>query len=123
MLTDMKKTGTRIEFLPLADGAYDEDFGSGDDFEVMERGICLGIRSPPNAATKRRRILVPCKRCRRDRARCFCGWACHAHGGRDKTGSARPTAAKACSRAALRLVMSSACVRSWSAALRAARSR
>jgi hypothetical protein len=35
---------TRIEFLPLADGAYDEDFGTGNDFQVMERGICTRLR-------------------------------------------------------------------------------
>lgn len=35
----------RLEFLPHADGELDQLLESGDDFAVMERGICLGIRS------------------------------------------------------------------------------
>jgi hypothetical protein len=37
--------GHRLEFLPHADGEFDQALGAGYDFEVMERGICLGIRS------------------------------------------------------------------------------
>jgi hypothetical protein len=33
-----------IDFLPLADGAYDAEFGTGNDFQVMERGICARLR-------------------------------------------------------------------------------
>jgi hypothetical protein len=43
-IRDGKTGATRIDFLPFADGAYDEDFGTGNDFEVMERGICVGLR-------------------------------------------------------------------------------
>ena len=35
---------SRLDFLPLADGSFDLDFGGGNDFAVMERGICLGLR-------------------------------------------------------------------------------
>ncbi|MDD9939714.1 MAG: hypothetical protein OXU20_01510 [Myxococcales bacterium] len=35
---------TRLVFLPLADGAYHAELSGGDDFAVMERGICTGIR-------------------------------------------------------------------------------
>jgi hypothetical protein len=47
---------SRIEFLPLADGAYDEEFGTGNDFQVMERGICTRLRGDqacggPNTAS------------------------------------------------------------------------
>lgn len=35
----------RLDFLPYADGERDEELSAGNDFEVMERGICLGIRS------------------------------------------------------------------------------
>jgi hypothetical protein len=33
----------RLEFLPLADGTFGATLDDGDDFQVMERGICLGI--------------------------------------------------------------------------------
>jgi hypothetical protein len=35
----------RIELLPAADGVFDAELGAGNDFAVMERGICTGIRS------------------------------------------------------------------------------
>jgi hypothetical protein len=35
---------TSVTFLPLADGAQDLPLGSGNDFQVMERGICRGIK-------------------------------------------------------------------------------
>jgi hypothetical protein len=35
---------TRLDLLPFADGAFDETLASGNDFEVMERGICTGLR-------------------------------------------------------------------------------
>jgi hypothetical protein len=34
----------RVESLPLADGAFEAQLGGGSDFEVMERGICSGLR-------------------------------------------------------------------------------
>lgn len=34
----------RIELLPVADGAFAAELGAGDDFAVMERGICTGLR-------------------------------------------------------------------------------
>jgi hypothetical protein len=34
---------TRLVFLPFADGASAIELGTGDDFEVMERGICVGL--------------------------------------------------------------------------------
>jgi hypothetical protein len=34
----------RIELLPVADGTFDAALDSGDDFAVMERGICTGLR-------------------------------------------------------------------------------
>jgi hypothetical protein len=33
-----------VDYLPFADGSYDETLASGNDFQVMERGICLGIQ-------------------------------------------------------------------------------
>jgi hypothetical protein len=42
--TRAAKGATAVDFLPFADGAYDESFGSGNDFQVMERGICAGLR-------------------------------------------------------------------------------
>jgi hypothetical protein len=33
----------RIELLPIADGTFDAALDSGDDFAVMERGICTGL--------------------------------------------------------------------------------
>lgn len=38
------KDKTRVDFLPLADGTFPAQLQSGNDFEVMERGICRGIR-------------------------------------------------------------------------------
>jgi len=38
--------GLQLNFLPLADGSFAADLHSGDDFEVMERGICVGLRGP-----------------------------------------------------------------------------
>ena len=34
----------RLEFLPFMDGAREVRLGSGNDFEVMARGICAGLR-------------------------------------------------------------------------------
>jgi hypothetical protein len=34
----------RIDLLPVADGTFDAVLTAGDDFEVMERGICTGLR-------------------------------------------------------------------------------
>jgi hypothetical protein len=42
---DRAPHSARLEFLPHVDGEFDEPLQSGDDFAVMERGICLGIRS------------------------------------------------------------------------------
>jgi hypothetical protein len=36
---------TRIDFLPLADGTIDAQLRDGNDFQVMERAICLGLRA------------------------------------------------------------------------------
>jgi hypothetical protein len=44
----VQRSGTgslRLDYLPYADGELDEELGSGNDFQVMERGLCLGIRS------------------------------------------------------------------------------
>jgi hypothetical protein len=35
----------RLDYLPYADGEFDEPLQSGNDFQVMERGICLGLRT------------------------------------------------------------------------------
>ncbi len=35
---------TRVQFLPFADGTFDADLRDGDDFTIMERGICLGLQ-------------------------------------------------------------------------------
>lgn len=35
----------RLDYLPYADGEVDETLDSGNDFQVMERGICLGLHS------------------------------------------------------------------------------
>lgn len=32
-----------LRFLPFADGSFSAEFRDGNDFQVMERGICLGI--------------------------------------------------------------------------------
>jgi hypothetical protein len=37
------KHTTHLDFLPHVDGVFDETLGSGDDFQVMERGICMGL--------------------------------------------------------------------------------
>jgi hypothetical protein len=36
---------THLDFLPSADGVFDETLAGGDDFQVMERGVCMGLRS------------------------------------------------------------------------------
>jgi hypothetical protein len=44
----VQRSGTgslRLDYLPYADGEIDEELGSGNDFQVMERGLCSGIRS------------------------------------------------------------------------------
>ena len=43
----IERTGAgalRLEYLPYVDGERDEELGAGNDFQVMERGTCLGIR-------------------------------------------------------------------------------
>jgi hypothetical protein len=40
---DEAKHTTHLDFLPHVDGVFDETLGSGDDFQVMERGICMGL--------------------------------------------------------------------------------
>lgn len=39
-----KDDGGELNFLPLADGSFRADLKDGSDFQIMERGICLGIR-------------------------------------------------------------------------------
>lgn len=34
----------RALFLPLAEGSFDATLRGGDDFVVMERGLCLALR-------------------------------------------------------------------------------
>ncbi|HKP61183.1 MAG TPA: hypothetical protein VJV78_30845 [Polyangiales bacterium] len=34
---------TRLDYLPFADGTHEERLGSGNDFELMARGICEGL--------------------------------------------------------------------------------
>jgi hypothetical protein len=34
----------RIDLLPVADGTFSAELGAGNDFAVMERGICTGLR-------------------------------------------------------------------------------
>jgi hypothetical protein len=34
----------QLELLPFVDGAFDVELGAGNDFEVMERGICTQLR-------------------------------------------------------------------------------
>ena len=44
----VQRTGAgalRLNYLPYVDGERDEELGAGNDFQVMERGSCLGIRS------------------------------------------------------------------------------
>jgi hypothetical protein len=33
-----------VDYLPFADGSYDETLAAGNDFQVMERGVCAGIQ-------------------------------------------------------------------------------
>ena len=41
----------KVSFLPLADGTFTDGLSDGNDFQVMERGICLGlIKSTGGAA-------------------------------------------------------------------------
>jgi hypothetical protein len=35
---------TRLDFLPFADGTHEERLASGNDYELMARGICEGLR-------------------------------------------------------------------------------
>jgi hypothetical protein len=44
LLLEQTREGRRLEFLPFADGTRNADLGGGSDFQVMERGICTGIR-------------------------------------------------------------------------------
>ncbi|MET0389625.1 MAG: M12 family metallo-peptidase [Polyangiales bacterium] len=37
--------GAHVDFLPHVDGEVDAALGGGDDFAVMERGICLGLHT------------------------------------------------------------------------------
>lgn len=39
-----------LDFLPFADGVHEEQLGAGNDFEVMERGICEGLKSVATCA-------------------------------------------------------------------------
>jgi hypothetical protein len=36
--------GPTVELLPMVDGAFDMELRAGDDFEIMERGICSELR-------------------------------------------------------------------------------
>jgi hypothetical protein len=44
VMRDDAHGGARLAFLAHADGEFDAELGAGDDFAVMERGICTGIR-------------------------------------------------------------------------------
>jgi hypothetical protein len=35
---------SQIDFLPVADGSFDAALGAGNDFQIMERGICAVLR-------------------------------------------------------------------------------
>jgi hypothetical protein len=39
-----------LDFLPFADGVHEERFGAGNDFEVMEHGICEGLKDEARCA-------------------------------------------------------------------------
>lgn len=39
-------SGPQLVHLPFADGVYDAQLGTGNDFQVMERGICTGLHTP-----------------------------------------------------------------------------
>lgn len=41
---DAPKTSARLDVFPAADGVFDAELGAGDDFAVMERGICTTLR-------------------------------------------------------------------------------
>ena len=43
LITRRDDDGLFLDFLPLADGSFDATLRGGDDFTVMERGICLGL--------------------------------------------------------------------------------
>jgi hypothetical protein len=43
-MTRRTKDQLELVLLPFADGSFDVDLGGGDDFEVMERGICAELR-------------------------------------------------------------------------------
>jgi hypothetical protein len=38
------KDGLQLELLPIVDGSFTAGLGGGDDFEVMERGVCAQLR-------------------------------------------------------------------------------
>jgi hypothetical protein len=42
-VVDDNVQGDKVQFLPLADGAFYNWLEGGSDFRIMERGICLGI--------------------------------------------------------------------------------
>jgi hypothetical protein len=39
-----------LDFLPFADGVHEDTLGAGNDFEVMERGICEGLKDAAKCA-------------------------------------------------------------------------
>jgi hypothetical protein len=41
---------THLDFLPFADGSHEELLGSGNDFELMARGICEGLHGATGCA-------------------------------------------------------------------------
>jgi hypothetical protein len=45
MVQHSGKGALELQYLPYADGEIDESLDSGNDFQVMERGVCMGIRS------------------------------------------------------------------------------
>ena len=42
---DAKPATPELRFLPFADGTFRADLTGGNDFQVMERGICTSIAS------------------------------------------------------------------------------
>jgi hypothetical protein len=45
LLVQRASGALRLDYLPYADGELDATLESGADFQVMERGICLGLHS------------------------------------------------------------------------------
>jgi hypothetical protein len=41
---------THLDFLPFADGVHQDQLGAGNDFEVMEHGICEGLKDEASCA-------------------------------------------------------------------------